>query len=297
MIIPVRNGENYIREAVLSVLNQGQSLREVLVIDDGSTDQTLIVLDTIHDERLTILSRGQGPGGVSAVRNQGLHAASGEWLMFLDADDRLKSGAFDALLARRKEGDVAIYGDYQRIDERGRSIGQRQRLGKRQKPSGDILEPLLGGNFIVNGGIMLLRRDVFLGLGGFDQTLAYAEDWFAWCRLATKGTITYVPSLHVMDYRVHLQSVMMQKPLTLDHCLPAVEATFADAEIVARFTEQRRTELKDKAIAHMQAYCIAQGFRAKRYRMAIKELTSVLFNKPKHFPRMAAISAAALLGL
>lgn len=295
--MPVRNGEDYIREAILSVLSQGEALREIIVIDDGSTDNTRSVVAAIDDARLSLLERDETQHGVSAVRNRGLRAASGEWVMFLDADDRLRQGAIDALLAKASHQSVAIYGDYQRIDETGQSIGQRRLLGKRQKPTGDILEALLGGNFIVNGGIMLVRRDVFMRLGGFDQRFAYAEDWLAWCRLAAEGSIHYVPGLYVMDYRVHTSSVMMKKPLTLDDCLPAVDAVFADPVIVQKVEAEQLRRLRAKAIAHMEAYCAAQAIRAKRYGVALKALMKTALSNPKHLPRMMLMSAAAFVGM
>lgn len=185
IVIPVRNGERYIVEAIESVLLQGETIREVLVVDDGSTDTTAQKVEGFSDPRVKLLARPQGRQGVSAVRNFGLSQARGEWTMFLDADDRLKPGAIAALCAGISGPEVvAVYGDYERIDENGVKIGRRNLIRRREKPDGFILQPLLGGNFIVNGGIMLVRTRIFQDFGGFDETLRYAEDWYGWCRLA-----------------------------------------------------------------------------------------------------------------
>jgi glycosyltransferase involved in cell wall biosynthesis len=297
VIIPVRNGENYIAEAVHSALLQGAIVGEVIVIDDGSTDATAELVEAIDDPRVRLISGSAAGVGVSAVRNQGLAAALSPWVMFLDADDRLQLGALQALLNEAKQTDVAVYGDYQRIDEQGAIIGQRKLLAKRQKPSGNILEALLGGNFIVNGGVMIIRRSVFSSLGGFDQRFAYAEDWLAWCRLSAEGDIRFVPQQLVLDYRVHTQSVMMKKPLALEDCLPTVNAVFDDPKIKPMVPQQRLDTLKGKATAHMEAYCVSQAIRAKRYGLAVEGLFKTMVQKPKNLPRMALLATAALIGL
>lgn len=78
IVIPVRNGERYIVEAIESVLLQGETIGEVLVVDDGSTDTTAQKVEGFSDPRVKLLARPQGRQGVSAVRNFGLSQARGE---------------------------------------------------------------------------------------------------------------------------------------------------------------------------------------------------------------------------
>jgi hypothetical protein len=106
-----------------------------------------------------------------------------------------------------------------------------------------------------------------------------------------------VPGQLVLDYRVHTQSVMMKKPLAPEDCLPAVDAVFDDRKIKETVPQARLSTLKDKASAHMEAYCVSQAIRAKRYGIAMKGLMTTAVQKPKYFPRMALLATAALIGL
>ena len=96
VIIPVRNGETYVRQAVLSVLRQIENHDEVLVIDDQSSDGTRAAIDSL-DRRVALLA---GPGrGPSAARNIGLSRARGAFIAFLDHDDWWPEGRHRALMA------------------------------------------------------------------------------------------------------------------------------------------------------------------------------------------------------
>jgi len=99
VIVTAFNQQNFIGEAVSSVLAQGFRDLECIVVDDGSTDGTAAILATISDSRLRVI--GQRNQGVSAARNAGIDAARGEIIAFLDGDDRW--------LPQRLARDVAIY--------------------------------------------------------------------------------------------------------------------------------------------------------------------------------------------
>lgn len=297
IVIPVRNGERYIAEAIESALQQGENVLEVLVIDDGSTDGTASKVQSFGP-RVRLLSRPPGRQGVSAVRNFGLSQVRGDWTMFLDADDRLKPGAIQRLCQAISADDVvAVYGDYERIDENGLKIGQRNLIRRRTKPSGNILPAILGGNFIVNGGIMLVRTRSVQSLGGFNETLSYAEDWCGWCRLAATGRFVYLPECHVLDYRVHQASVMMKRLVTFKDCEAAINAVFADPAIMSLVKPEELQRLRRKAETHANAYAVAQAFRARRYREALSAFADTVVHRPHQSLRAALFSAAAIAGI
>ncbi len=294
VIIPVRNGETYIAEAIDSALGQGPVVAEIIVVDNGSTDKTASIVGGIADPRVKLIT---GRSGVSAARNDGLALARGEGLVFLDADDRLRPGALDELLAGFPDDAVAVYGDYERIDAQGRRIGNRHLFrNHRTKPSGAIAERLLGGDFIVNGGIMIIRRAAFVAIGGFDEALRYSEDWHAWCRLSLGGPILYRP-IHVLDYRVYEASVMMARPLELNDCLPALDAVFSDPTIVAGFPEAVRSRLRDRALSHLNAYVISQAVRARRFGLVLSSLVETARRSPRYLSHAFVVGTATILGL
>lgn len=96
VVIPLYNKEKYIARAVESVLSQGAAVHEVIVVDDGSTDNGPAQLASLADARVHLIR--QPNGGVSAARNAGIAAASGEYVAFLDADDAWLPGFVDELL-------------------------------------------------------------------------------------------------------------------------------------------------------------------------------------------------------
>ena len=96
VVIPAKNVAAYIGETLASALAQ-REVDEVIVVDDGSTDSTAAIVRAIRDPRLRLMTNDSS--GVSAARNLGARHARGEWLLFLDADDRLRPGAVAALLA------------------------------------------------------------------------------------------------------------------------------------------------------------------------------------------------------
>ncbi len=120
VVIPTHNRARLLPEAVHSALAQGPLVGEVLVVDDGSTDNTADVVASIQDNRVRLLRQEQS--GPASAREAGWRAARGQWIQFLDSDDALAGGAVESLhaLAMREQGKIpfgqeAVHGD--RLDE------------------------------------------------------------------------------------------------------------------------------------------------------------------------------------
>ncbi len=296
VVIPAKNAALYIREAIDSALSQGETVAEVVVVDDGSTDDTTAIVRSIHNDRVRLLPNDSV--GVSAARNLGARTARGHWLLFLDADDRLRPGAVPTLTAAAKATPraVLIYGDYDLIDGAGRPIGRRGLLQGRRKPSGDVLARLARGNFIVNGGIMLVRADAFQAGGGFDETLRYCEDWHCWCRLAAIGEFAFVPAL-LLDYRLHAANTMSAAVRSPRDFFPAVERVFGDRLILDKLPAGAVLGLRKAAEIHLMTYSATQAVRFGHYREALAYLGIVGRRSPVAIPRSALKLALAYFGI
>jgi glycosyltransferase involved in cell wall biosynthesis len=302
VVIPVRNGARFIGDAVASALGQAD-VKHVIVVDDGSTDDSAGIVSRIDDARVTLI-RSAGRG-VSAARNLGfaelerlssLDERDQSWVMFLDADDRLLAGATSKLLDGVRADCVAVYGDYERIDASGRRIGHRRLLRRRVKPSGDILRYLLAGNFIVNGGVMLIRHAQFRRAGGFDETLHYCEDWHLFCRLASLGPMVWRPRTTVLEYRVHQSSAMLSGRVNFGHYRAAVERVFSDPMIVGEIASRDVVRLRQRAEVHLKTYLACQAIRVRAYGRAIKETAAVMALLPSQAPKTLAHALGALAG-
>lgn len=295
VVIPAKNVAAYVGETIASALAQ-REITEVIVVDDGSTDGTAAIVLGIRDPRLRLMTNDSA--GVSAARNLGARHASGDWLLFLDADDRLRPGAVAALLAAARGAPhaVLVYGDYNTIDSAGRQIGRRDLLKGRRKPSGDVLARLAAGNFIVNGGIALARAEAFRAIGGFDVSLRYCEDWHCWCRLAAIGEFEFAPEL-LLDYRLHTANTMNAAVRTPQDFFPAIARIFDDGLILARLPQGTAAGLRQAAEIHLVTYSAMQAVRFGRYREAFTYLGMVGRRSLRSLPRSALRVALACFGI
>ncbi len=205
VIIPTYNRAALVVEAVASVLAQSFRDFELLVVDDGSTDGTPAALEAFAG-RLTVL-RQPARRGVSAARNQGIKAARGEWLAFLDSDDLWRPEK----LARQ----VAYHAAHPEL-----RLGQTEetwvRRGVRvnQPPS----HRKVGGNIflrslercMVSPAAVMLHRRVLEAYGAFDEDLPAAEDYDLWLRLSWRLEVGLLPEPLVVKRGGHADQLSRQ---------------------------------------------------------------------------------------
>ncbi len=177
----------YLGEAIESVLNQHYRHLELIVVDDGSVDDTPAAAGRYAG---TIQYVWQPNSERGAARNQGLRLARGEFIAFLDSDDLWTPDKLDwdlDLFRRRGECGV-VYSDTLIVDAAKRP---RRRIHRRGH-EGRVTEFLLHQNF-VSMGAHLVRTHVMRDAGGFHEERDLAEDWEAWVRLSTRTSFGYVP--------------------------------------------------------------------------------------------------------
>jgi Glycosyl transferase family 2 len=296
VIMPVKNGVRYIAEAIRSALDAGDTVVQLIVVDDASTDGTLEAVRAIADPRIRIVPNHSR--GLPAGRNTGAAIATGEWLYFLDSDDRLRPGALETLLAAASASPEAavVYGDYERIDATGRTIGNRASFRARRKPAGDVLASILTGNFMVVGA-QIVRHEAYKRAAGFDETLGYCEDWHFWCRVAAFAPFAHVPGCHVLDYRIHGASMMHAAPRPFRDLAPAIEAVFADERIVGGFSPATRAALREAARASMMTYVATEAVRLRAYATAARSTAQAIAQRPAGAPKVLAKVLGTFAGL
>lgn len=182
IVIPAYNHARYVSQAIDCALGQTYVNREVIVVDDGSTDETQAVLSRYENR---IINVRQTNAGLSAARNAGLAVARGEYVLFLDADDLIPHHKLDVqvkyLDAHPELG--LTYSAWQHIDASAAHV-TREVHPRRE---GVVLKPLLRREFFPAIGSVLMRRRCIDEVGVFDPALRAAEDMDMWLRIALAG--------------------------------------------------------------------------------------------------------------
>ncbi|HEY9850632.1 MAG TPA: glycosyltransferase [Leptolyngbyaceae cyanobacterium] len=202
VIIPAYNSEQTIRETIESVLQQTFSDFELIAIDDGSTDKTLEIASSFKDTRIKVFSYPNAGGAVS--RNRGFSHSSGEFIAFLDADDLWTPDKLELQLKALQDNPEAAvaYSWLDAIDEAGKFL----REGNHRTENGDIFAKLFLIPFVESGSNPLIRRQAFIDVGGFDESLTASQDYDLYLRLAARYNFVAVPSAQVL-YRISANSM------------------------------------------------------------------------------------------
>jgi O-antigen biosynthesis protein len=235
VIIPTYNRAHVLTPAISCVLNQTCADIELLVVDDGSTDDTAAVVTSFSDARVRYL-RQETNRGASAARNVGLRRARAQFIAFLDSDDDWSPDK----LARQLEVFAAngsdtglVYTGVERVEADGRRTTQRP------EAHGDIYRELLWHNAIHGGGSnVMLRRNVVASAGFFNERLQAIEDYEYWLRIARFFAVAFVDA-----------------PLMRYHDSPASgrRSRALEVNLAARwwFYETYAEEMRRAGVAHM----------------------------------------------
>ena len=187
VIIPVRNGANYMCEAIASVQRQGVPV-EVIVVDDGSTDETA----AIAREAGCLLLQHPVSRGQVAGKNTGIAAAHGDYILFLDHDDRMRDGALATMLQALQEDPSIVAVQAMVQDFRSPEIPDLPGIVVRPEPFYGLFT-----------GAVLIRREVFDRIGPFSENVHTGEiiEWFS--RLDAQGMKVRKLDLVSTDRRIH----------------------------------------------------------------------------------------------
>jgi hypothetical protein len=213
--IPVYNGANYLAEAIDSALAQTYSPIEILVINDGSTDQEATRKVAIgYGDRIRYFEKKNG--GVASALNLAIREMKGEWFSWLSHDDLfLPEKTQKQVEYLSKSPAEIVYGDYSLIDENGDVIaGESGVIPLATK--GNMFYQLLSG-FPVNGCTTLIHRQVFEQIGLFNEDLPTTQDYEFWFRCAKEIDFHLMPEVLIKS-RIHADQDTNKKPLRQYEC-------------------------------------------------------------------------------
>jgi glycosyltransferase involved in cell wall biosynthesis len=215
VILTTFNDARFLSEAIGSVYAQTHLPEEVIVVDDGSTEDPSAVVNAWRDVRLI----RQTNRGLAAARNTGWRAAKGEYIVFLDADDRLRSTAIATNLAQFVEHPECgfVYGAYCSIDESGQLI---KRVPLR-KVGVDPFASFLEGNLIGMHATVMYRRECLERMNGFDEAMRASEDYDMYLRASQSYRVAYTGHI-LADYRQHSSNMSKDYAMMLERTIGAL---------------------------------------------------------------------------
>ncbi|QUY42731.1 glycosyltransferase family A protein [Acaryochloris marina] len=267
VIIPAYNASEYIGRTLTSVINQSYQNFEILVVDDGSTDETASIASHFAELDSRIMLIQQANQGVASARNHGIKVAQGEYIAPLDADDiwhkdNLKKKFQMFLMQEASVG--MVYSWSADIDELGYFTGHTHVA----RYFGNVLPGLCLSNFIGNASSTMIRSKCFNNIGGYstelkDNNAQGAEDWDLYIRLAICYQVQVIPEV-LVGYRqltngMSKNTVVMMKSqyLTLKRLkdklafqCPMLERRISSSHLSVMTRQFYEEEAFDQALAH-----------------------------------------------
>jgi len=246
VIIPTHNRRDFVREAIASVLAQTYQDFELIIVDDGSTDDTRASVQECPRAQYVF----QENRGVSAARNRGVALSSGELLAFLDADDLWRPHKLAtqlAFFAAQPEARIC------QTEEIWLRNGVRVNPhNKHKKPTGDIFARSLH-LCLVSPSAVMMRRELFERAGGFDENLPACEDYDLWLRIAATEPVHLIATPLVIKRGGHADQ-LSQRFWGMDRFRVAALCKLLDANVL---TPEQRKQTEEVLVAKCQI--LAQG--------------------------------------
>ncbi|MEF3128723.1 glycosyltransferase family A protein [Rhizobium leguminosarum] len=276
VVIPAFNASTYIERTLRSAMRQTYAALEIIVVNDGSTDDTAKLVEQIaaSDSRIRLLSTPNR--GVAAARNTGIEASSGRFVAFLDADDLWHPTKIEkqvSALTRLSSHWAAVYTLHYVINEDDEII----RPGSSDVARGYIYARHLNVKYIGNGSALLVRRNAALAIGGFDSSYAAAgiggcEDLDFELKLAARHFIEVVPE-RLVGYRKHPGSMSSDHLRMGKSALEVVRRSLAANPQLPRYAI-------GSAIDATRKYAFWEFRQARRIYLSLVTLRPILRSDP-----------------
>ena len=216
VIIPVYNAQQLVKAALGSAVGQTYQDSEIIVVNDGSTDDTSRAVKNFIDANrfATIRYIYQNNAGPSAARNRGIKESLGKYIAFLDSDDIWEQDKLAKQIGYMKKNNLKglCCTGYNFVDESGVVTGTH-RLFYRSKS--EVLRALFTKNIVSTCSTVIANRECFDAVGLFDESLCVAEDWDMWIRIIRKFDFAHIPEpLAKVRVRIGSQSFYGDKNLS-----------------------------------------------------------------------------------
>lgn len=228
VIIPTFNSEKFLRPAIDSALNQTFTGVEVIVVDDGSTDSTIdIVNEIIQSDNRVRLLRKDHTGNVGKNSNDAVKVSNGDYVAKLDSDDVWRPDKLEQQIKYINDYSL-ICSDARQIDGKGKLLSDCYHcLGSDRDVT---LTYLLKNNYIIASTI-LINKSLFWKYGGYEQNLGYrGEDYHLWLKFASENKIKYLNDT-LVDYRIHgsnLSEFSVQEKIELQENTIRIRSEYLD---------------------------------------------------------------------
>ena len=258
VVIPTYNSSQFLTDAIESVLVQTFKDFEILVIDDGSTDDTKRVIIEKFGGVSQVSYIYKENGGVSSARNFGIEKAKGKYIAFLDADDAwIPEKLEKQISALEKNPEIkACYSSFFLCDKYLNLVGVNQSERK-----ADALSDLLFiGNVVATPSTVIAERELFQQVGGFDTELSQCADWEMWIRLATQTEFIYIDE-PLLKYRQHDSNMSKNSALLEKDSILLMEKGFALPNLPNELKAK-----KNEALARNYMVLAGTYFRVNLYR-------------------------------
>lgn len=216
IVIPVYNGENFVKQAIKSALSQTYKNTEIIVVNDGSVDNTEKIVKKFGN-RVRYFKKENG--GVSTALNLAIEEAKGEYISWLSHDDLYMSDKIEKqieVLSRLDNKDTILYSNYQLINKKGKNISA---TSFQKEHSADKLAyqlfPILNG--LIHGCTLLIPKKCFVEQGFFDEKLRCTQDYDLWFKMFPKYEIRFMQDILIKS-RVHADQDSKKHPDNIKEC-------------------------------------------------------------------------------
>ena len=295
VIIPAYNAASFIKKSISSVLNQTLGDFEILVVDDGSVDDTKEIIKTIEDNRVHYIY--QRNGGVSSARNTGICNAKGEYVCFLDADDLWKPNHLKVIFDLvNKYPDASVYvTGYEILLHDENSISKVCPSVDNDLQINNMFEHIFKYGYFIHTNSISCKKSAFDTVGLFEIGAKNGEDDDMWYRLFAYYSVAVSSTVTTTYIRENSRATATRIFVDNWPFLNRVNAIMASSEVSEEKKKYLKRMLEQRKLSFVR-YCILNGDKKSAWRH-LKKLDKSLLKKRKYIETLVALIIPSSLSI